>query len=319
MLTLVCSVMITCATCRAAPQEPDPGAELAASLELDKARRNFEKGRMKAAWESLMILRHSHRQTRVLATAKEEVARMRLLAGIEVVGAAASFEGIVEPKGSGKHARLRITYDMTDPNSAKDFETVQHLEDLYPIQVQGGTLRGTGGWCHRAVFRGDISMEIEGVAPSGRDVGIVCIDPDAKKTRFAIGVFGNTFFGVKYDETRTISSGHILLFAGRGAESLDTVSPSQLLAQSEKAPLNKNQSLRGLFEWKGRSLQLQLPPTRLRLRAQLSGRTQEIRRKRIGMHVRRSRFQPRRVIIEGILDPKWAEQEISRIHSSLKK
>lgn len=314
-------VALVSAPCKAAPQDPDadPKTERAASSELENVRQSIQKGRMKPAWKGLVTLRSNYRKTKVVADAKDEIARMRLVAGIEVVGAAAAFRGIVEPQGSGKRRRLKITYDMTELASFQDFETVGHLKDLYPIQTQDGILRGTGAWCHRAVFQGDFSIEIEGVAPTGRDVGIACIDPDAKKTRFAIGVFGNTFFGVKYGENQRTSPGHILLFAGRGAESLDTESPSQLLAQSKEAPLKENQSLRGVLEWKRRNVLLRLPPTKLKLRHQLTKGSQDIVRKRLGVHVRRSRFQPRRVVIEGVLDPKWAEEELKQIRAVLGK
>ena len=113
------------------------------------------------------------------------------------------------------------------------------------------------------------------------------------------------------------STGHILLFAGQGAESRARVNPSQIFARVTEPPLVAGQVVRMALSWKGTTLRLGLLPTSLDLPGALTNRNQEMPRKRLGLHVWRSKFRPRRAVLEGTLDPEWSKGELERLRSRL--
>jgi hypothetical protein len=312
---VVAATAAALAIVRRAGAEESPAAERRAAAALEEARKGVAGGRMKAAWEKLAALQRDYAKTRVFGGAREEIARLRLAAGIEVVGAAAGFRAVVEP-GGGKGA-LRIVYDFADLAALEDFEPVFNLPDVHLVRRTIEFVSGTGAWCHRAVFQGDVRFEIEGEVLDPHDVGLVCVDPDAQDPRFLVGVLGNSYFGVKYDEERSISPGHILLFAGRGAESRARSNPSQIFARVTEPPLVAGQVVRMALSWKGTALRLGLLPTSLDLPGALTNKNQEMPRKRIGVHLWRSKLRPRRAVLEGVLDPDWSKAELERLRSRL--
>jgi len=297
-----------------AAADESPAAERRAAAALEEARKGVQGGRMKAAWEKLTALRRDYAKTRVVAGARDEIARLGLLAGVEVVGAAAGFRAQVEP---GPKGAVRIVYDFADLAGLEDFEPVFNLPDIHLVRRAIEFVSGTGAWCHRAVFHGDVRFEIEGEVLEAHDIGLVCVDPDAQDPRFLTGVLGNSYFGVKYDEERSISPGHILLFAGRGAESRARTNPSQILARKTEPPLVAGQVARMALSWKGTALRLGLLPTSLDLPGALTNQDQEMPRKRIGLHLWRSKFRPRRAVLEGVLDPEWSKGELERLRARI--
>ena len=298
---------------RASDDAPDERAEKRAVAAIEKARKVMERDDARKTWDALLALRDDHGSTKAYGVAREELDLARTAAGLDVIGVAAGFAARVE----AKKERLTLTYDLTDPAARRDFEPVHHLPDKDLLRRSGDEIFDTGAWCHVATFKGEPRIEVEGVILADHDFGLIFIDPDAEKSRFLLGALNNQFFGVMYGRGRSITRGHLTLIAGDGADSEDTLYPTQLFSETTKPTLTAGQTVRMALEYRGDSIRLRVLPTSLTLDGSFTSKAQRFTRFRVGIHLHRSRFKPQRIVIEGELDERWAKQAEAELREEI--
>lgn len=291
-----------------------PPDERVAERLLEQARHAVASGKMRKAWNLITRLRGPLESTRTVSEAGAELERLRLLAGLEVVGAGAGLHGRVEPLEEG---RLRLVYEAgRKPRLLEDFKAVPTVPDIRGLKRKDDRISGTGAFCHRAHFAGDLSIQVEGTPVGSHDFGLVVVDPDAEESRFLVGALNNTFFGVKYGKSRRVTPGHNLVFCGRGAESLARYKRTQILSRMEKPTVERGSSLRLSLSWRQERVQLAIGEASVHVR--LAVPQQDMARKQAGIHLHRSSFRVQRVVLEGRLDPAWSRKEEKRLRDSLR-
>lgn len=304
-------LLLTATILSTAPaQSPAPPTnEVQAAKLLRDARSALSRDGFQASYESLRTLRRVHRHSTVFRESAEEIEKIWNQVAPRVLGPASQFLCDVAFEKDG---RLTLTYDlMAWPEGFADFEDTPTIPDIKSTRVAGGSVSGTGGWCHRAIFTGDAAVTVEGTPEGDQDFGLVVVDATASPVRFLAAVANNSFFGVKYDETRRVTRGHLLIFCGEGAESLAKQNPSQILGEWQKPVVVRKESLT-----MGLSLRAHLAEFRIGTevhKASTAGSSQTILRHRLGVGLRRATFRPTRVTITGKLDPIWAAEESKRI------
>lgn len=293
------------------PGQSPGGADIdrRASKALAAARTAAERGRHQDAYGHLRLLRGDLSGSPAAEAAREEIEALWRVSAPEAIGGAAGLLGDAERRPDGT---LRIVYDFTSrPGSFADFEDVPTMPDIRSTRLQSGVVSGTGAWCLRACFTGDVAIAVEGLPLTGDDFGLTLVDPDAESPRFVAGVFNNTFFGIKYDEGRSITRAHILILCGKGAESRARTNPSQILGESREPAIKRQEDVSIGLALSRQSLALSANSREFK--ASLSGPAQSFPRFRAGLHLHRSSFQPRRIEITGRLDPKWSAGEVARL------
>jgi hypothetical protein len=250
---------------------------------------------------------------------RAEGARLIVAAGLPVVGAAAGFVGAVRALKDGV---VEAAYDVAVAGWEADFAIEDALPTTRFAERDGATLRGTGALCHRALWTDDVAIEIEGVARGPRDFGPVLLDPDETgEARFLVGFHHNAYFGVKYDDARATTAGHVLLMAGRGAVSRAKTRPTQLFGAAKAPTIALGGAVRCALTLKGDRVDFATgadPKARASLSHALTSPAQRFARVRAGALVRDSALELVRVVVRGRLDPVWAAEETARLKAAAK-
>jgi hypothetical protein len=306
---LLCTLWLVLAVslCGQAPAEK---LKEAAARKLWKAAEDAHlKKKPDEVFAALRILRKDHSDSNLVLGLQKEIREMWTSVAPQVLGAAAAFLCDVELARDGT---LTLTYDFKkQPGSVSDFEDTPTIPDIRTTNCAAGSVTGTGGWCHRATFTGDVACTIEGTPQGANDYGLVMTDVDASPVRFLTAMANNSFFGVKYDESRRVTRGHVVLFCGEGAESLAKRNPSQILGKWTTPDVKRMEPLTMGMQVRGSKIDFTLGKEKLS--ASTTGAAQTIQRFRVGLALHRSTFLPERVIIVGKLDPKWSADELQRL------
>ena len=307
-------------------QDSRPGS---AATERDVAElEGLVKGRRFAdAWKKGGDLR------KALETAPPDIqtqaALLIAIAGVEAIGPAAAFKGVVTIPEKGI---VEVAYDFRADGWRDDFELLHPLPAAELPSKKNRTVEGTGALCHTALWTEPVMIEIVGRPMIPTDFGPVFIDPDETATeRFLTGFLNNAYFGIKYDADRAVTPGHVLLLAGRGAVSRAKARPTQLFAKSTEpviARLTQVTTSLSLAETKTESKAGSKVVERVELKTSTSptstttlgfdlAPTQVFPRLRAGILVRESQFEVSRIVLRGRLDPTWVREETARLRASL--
>jgi hypothetical protein len=297
-----------------ASRPADPAVVVAEFRALVEARRHAD------AWRRVDVLRAALNLPEATREQRREGDRLAIVAGLEVVGAAAGFYGVTT---SSKPGVVETTYDPSVAGWQEDFEIVRLLPAAAFATRKGAVVSGTGALCQRALWADDVRLEVEGRARGDHDFGPVLLDPDEQGAeRFLTGFFNNTYFGVKYDEGRKISEGHLLLYAGRGSGSLAKAHPTQLLGAVVEPKIVRDDEVRcalSLRRTKAEFVVGAYAKPGAKLTFDLVEGKQTFRRLQAGVLVRQSAFEISRITIRGKLDPQWADEEKARLAAATSK
>jgi hypothetical protein len=260
-----------------------------------------------------------------------QAALLIAIAGVEAIGPAAAFKGVVAIRDKEKHL-VEVAYDFRADGWQADFELLHPLPAAELPYQKNRTVEGTGALCHTALWTEPIMIEITGRPMIPTDFGPVFIDPDETATeRFLTGFLNNAYFGIKYDADRAVTPGHVLLLAGRGAVSRAKARPTQLFAKSTEPVIarltqvttslslaeTRTESKAGAKVVKRVELKTATSPTSTTTLGFDLAPTQVFPRLRAGILVRESQFEVSRVVLRGRLDPEWVKQETARLRTSL--
>jgi hypothetical protein len=270
------------------------------------------------AWERAAHARALARGETGTDALREETRKLTLKAGLPIVGAAAGFLGTTTAKKDGA---IEIVYDLATTEWESDFL----LEDVLPTTEfstrEGRVVRRTGAVLFRGVFKDDVRIDVEGVARANRDFGPVFFDPDEPgDARFLVGFHRNAYFATKYDETRSVTPGHVLLMAGRGAESRAKSRPTQLLARSTTPDVELGSVVRCSLTLRGSTIEFQTgadPKTACKAAFQLKTPSQAFPRVRPGFLLRSSEFEFVRITMTGKLDAAYEREERDALKATL--
>jgi hypothetical protein len=281
----------------------------AASERVEELRRLVAARKFAEAWRLEASVREALEAPGVASGLRAEAEGLLRRAGLEAVGVIAAWRG--RTSGTAKEL-VEVVYDCERPGWDADFEIVPVLPTALGARRQGRTIEGTGGFLHRAIWQPELRIEITGRALAPHDHGPVFLDPDVAfdEESFLVGFHDNRFFGVKYDETRSVSGGHVLVLAGRRAESRARAHRTQLLA-SRAVPVIElgREFVSSLALAKGR---VTFTTGTTASAFTLVRETQVFERLRAGLLLRASAFEVRRIVLAGKLDPRWLEEETQR-------
>jgi hypothetical protein len=241
-----------------------------------------------------------------------------LAAGLETVGAAAGFKGDANPLDKGL---VEVVYDAKAPGWERDFELVELLPTAKKASRKGRILDGTGALCHTAMWADPVTVEITGRPSIPTDFGPVFVDPDETETeRFLTAFLNNQYFGIKYDADRTVTQGHVLLLAGRGAVSRAKVRPTQLLGRTALPAVAHGNDVVSSLSIAGTKVDslIRTSPTSVGSMSFLLEAAQVFPRIRPGILVRDSELEIGRIVLRGRLDPAWSRDATARLRESLK-
>lgn len=298
------------ATSRPAPDAPTAVAELRALVAA---------GSFAEAHASADAVRAALRGATGTDALRAEGARLIVAARLPVVGAAAGFVGSVRALKDGA---VEVAYDVALAGWEDDFAIEDALPTTRFAERAGATVRGTGALCHRAIWSDDVAIELDGIARAPGDYGPVLLDPDeAGEARFLVGFHHNAYFGVKYDDARATTAGHVLLMAGRGAVSRAKTRPTQLFGAAKAPTIPLGGAVRCALTLKRDRLDFATgadPKARASLSHALASPAQRFPRVRAGALVRDSAFELVRVVVRGRLDPAWAAEETARLKDAAK-
>jgi hypothetical protein len=236
------------------------------------------------------------------------------------VGAAAGFVGQVELLDKGV---IEVRYDFAGGPFERDFELSMFLPAAMQPEREKRIVRGTGAYCHRAAWAPDLRIELAGRPLVAQDFGPVIIDPDETAAeRFITGFHNNAYFGVKYDAERTVTSGHVLLLAGKGAQSRARTKPTQLFGRTDVPAIASRTEVTASLSVQGTVVTFTTgtsPTATGRLTHELVPAAQTFPRAKAGILFRDSEFEIAAITLRGRLDPAWEREEIARLRASLPK
>jgi hypothetical protein len=292
------------------PRASDPARAVASLSELVASRRFAD------AWKSAAAVRAAVAAPGVPDDLRRRAHSLIVAAGLEVVGAAAGLKGTVAIL---ERDLVEVAYDFSAPGTEDDFDLVALLPAIKEPERRGRTLVGTGALGHRAIWTESLRIELTGRPLAPNDFGPLFFDPDEEGTeRFLTGFHNNAYFGVKYDDDRSVTPGHVLLLAGRGAVSRARVRPTQLLGRSAIPTIARGAEVKCALSIQAAHAEFRTgtsPTATALLTFDLAPATQTFRRMRAGVLVRNSEFEIATVLLRGRLDPAWSREETDRLRS----
>lgn len=288
-----------------------PGAreERDARRALDRIERAVRGGRWERAWPLLARFEEGWAETEAANEEASWITAVRRHARVELFGGLGTLSAHLEPAGRG---RTRLRFDFAQKGVWRDFQTFAHLPDDRELVRIGRRLQGTGALILQVPFKGPIDVTLTAEAHRSRDLGLLLFDP-RERTRFLVAAANNTYFATKYDKDRKSVLGHVLVYCGRGAESLSERYPSQLLGSTTGTGTPKEMEVRLSIE---RS-RLVLVANGRTVSAALTSAEQRFPRAEIGVHLRRSDLTLRSLTIVGSPDPEWAKGREQKLRARL--
>jgi hypothetical protein len=297
---------------------------------VDEIRKLVAAKRFADAWKGRAAVRAALDAPGVAADLRAEGSQLLLAAGLETVGAAAGFQGQVDevqppPDSKEKVERgtVEVRYDFAAGPFEGDFELLMLLPAAAQPEREKRTIRGAGAYLHRAVWAPDVRIDVAGRALVAQDFGPVIVDPDETETeRFLTGFHNNAYFGVKYDADRAVTAGHVLLLAGRGAQSRARTKPTQLLGRTALPAIPNRAEIKASLWVQGTTANFVTgtsPTATGRLSFELAAATQTFPRARAGILIRDSELEIASIVLRGRLDPAWEREEIARLRAFLAK